>query len=312
MEDHNVLYTAYLNTPDGHRLYYECWGNDQGIPILFLHGGPGLGCNASDQRFFDPERHFVIFLDQRGAGKSRPQQNYFWDTPDSLVEDIYLLLQTLKLGRVFLFGGSWGSTLAILFAIKHPDFVAGMILRGFFPANQACIDFFTRGGAAAFFPEAWSNLISIVPEHDQHDPLSYYYKMLQSDDPDTRYKYALEWAIWGSTVNYINVDRQTLQDYMQENDPYRTAVQIVYYSMHRFFLPDNHIYDHLEKLKNIPIFMVQGRYDFLCPPRYAHQLARHLPLTELYIVEGSHSAAHPAIVSQLKAVLSKVEANFYL
>ena len=297
---------GYLSVSHHHQLYYRCWGDKSGTPILFLHGGPGLGCSSSDERFFDPQRHYVIFLDQRGSGKSRYEDLFAGNKPMHLVEDLVLLLDHLGIQKVWLFGGSWGAALSTLFGIYHKNRVEGMILRGFFPANEFCTHHFTEGGTQSFFPEAWHRFVSMVPDDERTNVAGYYYEMLQSEDETLVARYNFEWAFYGFQLSRMEsaINEDDLRAHV---DGYLNSARLQsWYSIHNCFLPADFIYQNLSNLKELPVYIVQGRYDMVCPPEFSWRLHRLLPNSKYFCVNAGHASSEPAIEKQLKKILGIV------
>lgn len=293
-----IMNKQYFKT-DGQQIYYELHGNASSTyPILFLHGGPGLGCSEKDLRFFDLTTQYVLLVDQRGSGKSLPSGVTTQNTTQGIIKDLHALIDFLGFKKVVLFGGSWGSTLACIFAIKHPERVQAMILRGFFPANRTCVNFFEKGGTKLFFPDAWEHYIRLVPKDKQSNPTVYYYEMLHSEDKKLQYKYAYEsirYALVMIALEEANdtelvIDEMLLQKARIQN----------YYSLHQFFIPDDYIFDEAVRIKHIPTRIIHGRYDMICPPIFAYQLHQLLENSTLQFVQAGHLSSEPAIEFALK------------
>ncbi|MGK7394039.1 MAG: prolyl aminopeptidase [Candidatus Cyclobacteriaceae bacterium M3_2C_046] len=301
-----LINSGYLSVGKGHQLYWETYGKPTGIPVLFLHGGPGNGFSEQDRQFFDPDLFFVIFFDQRGCGRSKPYACLEHNTTHLILQDIETLLNYLKINKCLLLGGSWGSTLSLLFAIKNPDKVQGMILRGVFPAHKAAHDHFIQGGTASYFPEVWQRFIDPVPPLDQEDIARFYFNQMQSEDQDIRTKYAYEWAHYGTCLARMDFDMDQVKMELHQEDYLAPAVLQAYYASHQFFLPENYIYHHLKILKDIPIRIIQGRYDLVCPPIFAWEIHQQLSQSELFLVIAGHAATEPAIDHQLKLSLREL------
>ncbi len=289
------LRSGYLAVSDGHQLYYETYGDPAGLPVLFLHGGPGVGFSDHDKRFFDPAKFRVLFFDQRGAGRSRPYGELAHNSSQKLVEDIVRLLDHFDLPEIILFGGSWGSTLALLFGIQHPGRVQAMVLRGIFPANRRSIDYFLQGETLLFFPEAWRRFSGQVPPRERHDIAGYYLKQMQSDEEATRRKYIFEWSFYGAQLARMGADPEKLAETINPDSAEAEAKLEAYFSANTCFLPDDYIYDNAHKIGDTPVRIVQGRYDMFCPPVLAYELHERLPNSRLRIVEAGHAASEPAI-----------------
>ncbi|WP_286830147.1 MULTISPECIES: prolyl aminopeptidase [Kordiimonas] len=291
-----------LKVPGGHEIYVEQSGNPVGIPIVFVHGGPGGGTSPIQRRFFNPAKYRIILFDQRGCGKSRPHASLESNTSQDLVADMEAIRQHLNIDSWFLFGGSWGSTLSLLYGEAYPEHTRGLILRGIFLSRQRELDWFYKGGTSSIFPESWARFISPIPEEERDDLISAYYKRLV--DPaweEDRLTYAKEWSLWeGSTVTLVPDEEQRAHSV----DPvFALAFARIeaHYFKHRSFLEtDNQILDDAHKLRGVPVTIVQGRYDAICPPTSAWELAQAMPWANLRIVPvAGHSAFEPAIQHEL-------------
>ncbi|MFK7934664.1 MAG: prolyl aminopeptidase [Saprospiraceae bacterium] len=281
---------SYLSVSNLHHLYYETLGEPSNTPILFLHGGPGAGFSEDEKEFFDPEKHYVIFFDQRGAGRSKPFGSIKENTTDHLVEDINTILDYFQLETVWLFGGSWGSTLALVYAIRYPQRVRGLILRGIFLGNQAGIDHFVGGGAAPFYPEYWKRFISHVPAAERERLVAFYLEKMLDKDDETRRHFAYEWAFYEMAIYKQNLT-ETEITVLVEGLPFESlGIMEAYYSANRCFLPDNYILDHCAVIKDLPIAIVQGRQDMICPPQFAYQLYQRLNNATLTFTNAGHAA----------------------
>lgn len=303
--------TGYLETNSEHVLYWEESGNPSGSPILMLHGGPGGGTNPDQRRFFDPAHYRIILFDQRGSGKSYPQgclnNNTTWD----LVDDIDRLLDHLKIDRCIIFGGSWGSTLALTYACEHPKRVKGLILRGIFLGRQKELDWFYKRGANAISPEAWNLFLDPIPQEEREDLIQSYYRYLTDDDLYTRMRAAASWAIWEYANIQLNLDERIsdllnssilfnvyVAMYGRQVEP-MARIECHYFINKCFFNSDNWILDHIQRIKSIPTIIVQGRYDLICPFENACELHQALPQSKLKIVIGGHASTEPEILDAL-------------
>lgn len=300
--------SGYLDVGDGHQLYYETQGSPKGIPVLFLHGGPGYGFTESDKEFFDPEVFYAILYDQRGASKSTPYGSLENNTPAHLVADITKLLDFFEVEKVILFGGSWGSTLALLYAIENPSRVKGMVLRGIFPGTKKSIQHFTQGAVGQYYPEAWERFVEMVPEGKRHDVAGYYFQMMQSKDEDISLQFAFEWAYYGFSISrkVINYTEEEITTMIKSQPFLAHGLMEACYSVNNCFLPDNFIYDNLDSIQNIPASIVHGRFDVICPPVFAYRLHQKLRQSKLFFVDAGHSAFEVETVAKLKAELLKL------
>lgn len=289
-----------LSVTPPHTLYIEECGNPDGIPVVFIHGGPGAGCEPYHRQLFDPERYRIILFDQRGAGRSTPHAELENNTTQDLVADMESIRQQLGIERWMLFGGSWGSTLALVYAQTHPERVLSMVLRGIFLCRQHEIDWFYQEGASLIFPDIWEKYLAPIPEDERGDMVSAYYRRLTSNDEFHRMQAAKAWSLWeGRTATLISSQR--VLDHF--GDPH-TALSLAriecHYFMHQSFLSENQILANVDKLHGIPGIIVQGRYDIICPMQSAWQLHQAWPDSILQIIpDAGHAASEPGIVDAL-------------
>ncbi|KAI3445843.1 hypothetical protein Pfo_002508 [Paulownia fortunei] len=301
--------TGFLKVSDIHTIYYEQSGNPDGHPVVFLHGGPGGGTSPSNRKFFDPNFYRIILFDQRGAGKSTPhaclEENTTWD----LIEDIEKLREHLKVPEWLVFGGSWGSTLALAYSESHPDKVTGMVLRGIFLLRKKEIDWFYEGGAAAIFPDAWEPFRDLIPESERGCFVDAYHKRLNSNDKETQYAAARAWTKWEMMTahllpNEVNIKRG-------DDDEFCLAFARIenHYFVNKGFFPfDSFLLDNIEKIKHINTVIVQGRYDVCCPLMSAWDLHKAWPEADLRVVpDAGHSANEPGISEELVAATEKLK-----
>ena len=293
--------TGFLQVSDLHNLYWEESGNPGGQPILFLHGGPGMGTLPQNRNFFDPDHYRIILFDQRGAGKSIPfadlTQNTTWD----LVEDIEKLRNFLKVEKWIVFGGSWGSTLALTYAECYPTKVKGLILRGIFLSRQKEIDWFYQCGANHLYPDAWEEFIRPIPKEEQNNLVKAYYKRLTSSDSNRRQEAALAWARWEGSVVKLQFDPKTLALFTAGVQSEAIACLECHYFINRsFFETDNLILNNINKIRHIPCVIVHGRYDIPCPVENAWDLHKLWPESVLEIIpDAGHSPGEPGILDAL-------------
>jgi proline iminopeptidase len=297
--------TGYLPLAAGHVMYWEQVGNPRGRPALFLHGGPGAGAGAVHRRFFDPEFWRVIIFDQRGAGRSRPLGSLEQNTTDDLVSDIETLRRHLGLDRWLLFGGSWGSTLALAYAQAHPDRVAGCVLRGVFLGRPAEVDWFLHG-VAAVFPDAHAGFVGFLPEAERGDVLGGYLKRLTDPDPAVHLPAARAWSVYEGSCSTLLPSPETVSSFAQD----RTALGLARIEAHYFanglFLPAEGLLGSMDRIGRIPAEIVQGRYDMICPARTAFELAAAWPAARLSIVpDAGHSALEPGVRRALVAAVER-------
>jgi proline iminopeptidase len=290
----------YLQVSTQHKLYVEQSGNMTGIPVVFLHGGPGASSEPVHRRFFDPEKYRIILFDQRGCGKSQPHANLQQNTTRYLIEDMEKIRIELGIDRWVLFGGSWGSTLALAYAQAHPDRVLGLVLRGIFLCRQQDIDWFYQAGASRLFPEAWQGFQLPIPENERKDMIAAYHRRLTSDNELERMAAAKAWSIWEGSTATLRPSSSVL-DYF--SDPH-TALSIAriecHYFLNKGFLQENQLLDNMHKIKHIPGYIVQGRYDAICPIDQAFALNKRWPKSQLKIIpDAGHSASEEGIAQAL-------------
>ncbi|MFH0799722.1 MAG: prolyl aminopeptidase [Pseudomonadota bacterium] len=291
--------SGYLKVSGGHEFYYEACGNPRGKPVLFLHGGPGAGFSDTDKRFFDLKKWNLILFDQRGAGRSRPFASIHENNTQRLVKDIDSILDLFELKKVFLFGGSWGSTLSLAYAVKNAKRVTGMLLRGIYLATKEEKDYFVGGGAKAFFPEAWERFISLVPESKRGQLIEYYLKKMLSGDSHTRDKFAYEWARYEISLLKLRMNEKMIEGFLSDLSYRSLAPLEAQYMAHNCFLPDGYLLANAHKLSRIPVSIVQGRYDFICPPVWALRLHRQIKGSALHFVTAGHSSSESEIEKKL-------------
>jgi len=287
---------GYMDVGAGHKMYYEECGNPNGRPILFVHGGPGAGCDEESRRYFDPKKWRIILFDQRGSGRSKPFGSIRQNTTQALVSDMTKLLDSLGISKVVLFGGSWGSTLSLVYAIEHPERVAGMVLRGIWLANKEDIDHYIRGGSALWYPDVWERFASLVPEKHRSDPLAYYYKKMTSGPIKERESFAYEWARYELSIIHLRQLSGKKLDGEIRSYPYLSlGVMEAHYITNSCFFDENFILSNIEKIPQVPISIVHGRYDAVCPTKGAWRLAQALPNARFNLVLAGHSGSEPEI-----------------
>lgn len=300
--------TGYLQVSKIHNIFYQLGGNPNGNPVMFLHGGPGGGCTPENFKYFNPEKFHVVLHDQRGCGKSTPYGELKENNTRELVEDVEKLRKHLSLGPVILFGGSWGTTLALAYGETYPQNVKGMILRGIFTATKKEIDHFYHGGTALFFPEPYEKLTAQVEHPGEQDLPAQLLEKLQSEDPAVREKYARAWARYEGKVAFLEVPDQVIEFFLKKWQPYAFALLENYYMTNNCFLEEGQLLQNADKLKDIPIILVNGRYDVICPPITAYRLHQKLPKSKLIIVEkAGHSSIEPGIRRELILAVKQFE-----
>jgi proline iminopeptidase len=297
--------SGYLELEAPHRMYYEQSGNPRGVPVVFLHGGPGAGASPVHRQFFDPAFYRIVVLDQRGAGRSTPLGCLEGNTTPLLIGDLERLREHLGIDRWIVFGGSWGSTLALAYAEHHPERCRGLILRGIFLCRASEIDWFLYG-VRTIFPEAWQAFASQVPEADRGDLLEAYYTRLTDPDPAVNRPAARAWSVYEASCSTLLPNPSLVADFASERIAFGLARIEAHYFRHDIFLPVNFLLDNVERVRAIPAAIVQGRYDIVCPPFSADDLHRAWPEAGYEIVpDAGHSAFEPGIRSRLVAATEK-------
>ena len=302
--------SGHLSVGSGHKIYFEDWGNPKAPPIFFLHGGPGSGFNDTYKFLFDPERHRVIFFDQRGSGKSTPFAEIKNNTTQDLVEDIEKLRNHFNVERFTLVGGSWGSSLSLFYAIAHPERVKQMILWGIFLCRQDESDYIYEGYPRCYFPEAWERFISLVPEKNRKNGdtiTAYYSEKMYSKNKKTLKEFADEWTLWEMTLLSLHHDQRKLEIETLSEDNTAIARLETHYFMNKCFVPENYILDNIHKIIHIPCSVIQGRFDMCTPPVNAYDLQKAYGKNlALQWVNSGHRRTDPEIFSAIRAtVLAK-------
>uniref|UniRef100_A0A0E0PPX2 Proline iminopeptidase n=1 Tax=Oryza rufipogon TaxID=4529 RepID=A0A0E0PPX2_ORYRU len=286
---------GFLKVSGVHTIYYEQSGNPQGHPVVFLHGGPGAGTSPGNRRFFDPEFFRIVLFDQRGAGRSTPhaclEENTTWD---------------------LVFGGSWGSTLALAYSESHPDKVTGIVLRGIFLLRKKELDWFYEGGAAAIFPDAWEPFRDFIPEDERNCFIAAYSKRLTSSDADVQAEAAKRWTMWEMMTAHLIQNHENIK--RGEDDKFSLAFARIenHYFVNKGFLPsDSHLLDNVDKIRHIKAFIVQGRYDVCCPMMSAWDLHKAWPEAEFKMVpDAGHSANEVGVAAELVSANEKLKSMF--
>lgn len=286
-----------------HQIYYEQCGNPQGKPVVFLHGGPGAGLVPDYRRFFDPEAYRVILFEQRGAGRSLPHASLDDNTTWHLVEDIEQLRQHFGVEQWLVFGGSWGSTLALAYAERHPERVSALVLRGIFLGRLKEIRWLYEDshGASAMMPDKWEDYLRIIPESERGDLIRAYYRRLTSTDKTLRMEAARAWSIWEASALKLLPNQKLIADFSEPEKAIALArIECHYFMNNCFFDTDNYLLENVHRIRNIPAVIVHGRYDIICPFRNAWDLYRAWPEATLNIIaDAGHSVTEPGIADAL-------------
>ncbi|MGB5338117.1 MAG: prolyl aminopeptidase [Gammaproteobacteria bacterium] len=303
--------THALEVADGHRLHVEECGNAQGLPVLFVHGGPGAGCEAYHRRFFDPERYRIVLFDQRGCGRSVPHAALEGNTTQNLVADIELIRTTLGIDRWVVFGGSWGSTLGLVYAETHPRRVLGLILRGIFLCRPRDIHWFYQEGASYLLPEFWEDYLKIVPEDERENLVHAYYRRLTGANEVTRMAAARAWSLWEGRASTLLPKAAVVDHFANAHTALSLARIECHYFMHDSFLEPNQILNNAGRLHAIPGIIVHGRYDIVCPVEQAWALHNAWPEARLEVIpDAGHSATEPGIVDALLTATNQFALRF--
>lgn len=288
-----------------HELYYEQSGNPEGVPVVFLHGGPGAGSSPKHRQFFDPDHYRIIIFDQRGAGHSQPLGELQDNTTNHLVADIETLRERLAIPKWHVFGGSWGSTLALAYAVAYPERVLSLTLRGIFLMTQREIDWFLYG-VKAIFPDAWNNFVEQLPVPERSDILSNYYKRLTSPDAAVRLKAAQAWAAFETYCCMLIPRPQMVEESIEPAHALPISRIEAHYFLHNKFSPDDYLLRSVDRIRHIPAVIVQGRYDVVCPIETAWELKTAWPEAEFVLVpDAGHSAFETGIAAALVTATNK-------
>ncbi len=289
-----------ISVDDTHTLYVEESGDPEGVPILFIHGGPGAGASGYDRRFFDPEKFRIVIFDQRGSGRSKPHAELENNTTQDLISDIEKIREKLGIEKWCLFGGSWGSTLGLLYAEAHPERVSGMILRGIFLCRDADLHWFYQHGAHHVFPDYWQDFIKPIPESERGNLMQAYYKLLTGDNELAKMAAAKAWSKWEGQCATLRPNPDVVTSYTDPHTATSLARIEAHYFMNKAFIDENQIIEHANKLEGIPGIIIHGRYDMVCPLDNAFTLHKAWPDSELQIIrDAGHSAHEPSIVDAL-------------
>lgn len=290
----------YLPVDDLHTLYIEESGHPQGLPVLFIHGGPGGGSSPQHRRFFNPERYRIIVFDQRGCGRSTPHACLERNTTQHLIADIESIRCHLEIKEWLLFGGSWGSTLALAYAQEHPEAVLGLILRGIFLCRDQDIQWFYQRGASAVFPDYWQDYLQVIPEEEREDLLQAYYQRLTSDNELARMAAAKAWSVWEGRCSTLQPNSDLAAHFAEPHVALAMARIEAHYFVHQAFLAPDQLLKNATRIRHLPCILVHGRYDLVCPLEQAHALHQVMPDAELHIIrDAGHSAFEPGITDNL-------------
>jgi proline iminopeptidase len=293
--------SGWLRVSPLHEIYWEECGNPRGKPAVFVHGGPGAGADAGSRRFFDPRRYRIVVFDQRGCGRSRPHASLEDNTTWHLVADMERLRRFLGIERWLVFGGSWGSTLALAYAETHPKQVTDLVLRGIFMLRKWEIDWFYQGGASALFPDRWEHYLSAIPRRERGDLVSAFHRRLTSPSRATRVRAARAWSIWEAATSYLHTNESNIEKWGEEDFAVAVArIECHYFVNKGFMRREDQLLRDVRRIRHIPAVIVQGRYDVVCPMQTAWELHRRWPEADFRVVpDAGHSALEPGNTHEL-------------
>ncbi len=301
---------GFLEVGDGHRLYWEESGLADGVPVVFLHGGPGAGASPVHRQFFDPGHYRIVVFDQRGAGRSTPLGSLESNTTPHLVADIERLREHLAVERWIVFGGSWGSTLALAYAEHHPERCLALVLRGIFLGRPSEIDWFLHG-VRNLFPEAWRDFAGFIPEAERGDLLHAYHRRLVDPDPAVHLPAARRWSVYEGSCSTMLPNAALVADFASDRVALGLARIEAHYFVNRLFLPEGWLLENVTRVRHVPAVIVQGRYDAVCPPATADDLHRAWPEAAYHVVpDAGHSAFEPGIRSLLVGTMDELRGRF--
>ncbi len=301
----------HLDVDDTHSIYVEECGTPDGVSAVFLHGGPGAGCEPWHRRFFDPATYRVILLDQRGCGRSTPHAELTDNTTRHLIADLETVRRHCGIERWLVFGGSWGSTLALAYAETHPERCLALVLRGIFLCRDKDIQWFYQDGANVLFPDLWRDFEQVIPPEERSDMVAAYYRRLTSDDPATRLEAARAWSNWEGQLLTLLPDQKTAAHFNEPHTALSLARLECHYFVNNVFLRDNQLLDNAHRLRDIPGVIVHGRYDIVCPADQAFALRRHWPQAQLHVVaDAGHAAGETGIVHHLVSATDEMARRF--
>ena len=294
-----------LLVSDLHKIYWERSGNPKGKKVLIIHGGPGAGSQPRYRRYFDPQKFDIIQFDQRGCGNSIPFSELRENTTNNLVDDIEKLRKYFKIDKWILYGGSWGSTLALVYSIKHPSRIKSLILRGIFLCRSFELKWFYQYGASEIFPDEYEKYISVIPKNERNDLIKSFYKYLTSKNEDLRKKASSAWTKWELSTSHLIKKEFELQTNTKNSFSDAFARIECHYFINKIFLDDNFILKNIDKINKIPVKIVQGRYDIVCPLRSAWDLNKRLKNSELHIINNAgHSMSEEGITQKLLEIIN--------
>jgi len=304
------FHKGFIDVSDGFKVYFEESGNPQGTPVLFIHGGPGSGFSSNNRKYFDPEKYRLIMFDQRGCGNSLPLGKLEGNTTDKIILDIDALREFLDIDKWIVYGVSWGSTLALLYAEEYPNHILEVVVRGVFFASYKEMQWYSMpDGVAQFFPEMYEQMIKVVPERQRDSFLSvakYYQTLLKNDDEAIRRDASYRWVCWQNVMCEIGVNYEILRENAQTEKTANKAMIANHFQMHGFFIKDEQVLKGVDRIKNIPLTIVHGRFDMICPPIYAYNLYKEHGNARLVMVEDSNHVTTPSYELKLINIFDEI------
>lgn len=299
-----------LTVDDTHQIYIEECGDPNGLPVLVIHSGPGAGCEPFHRQLFDPNSYRIICFDQRGCGRSRPHASLEKNTTQDLLNDIEAIRSYLNIDRFILWGGSWGATLALLYAQQHPSRVRGLILHSIFLARQQDIDWFYVDGANKIFPDYWTDFTRGLSSDELKNPIEAYHKRLTGTDELAKMAAAKNWSLWQARCTALQPHTQIINHFSDPHFAVSLANIECHYFRNQCFLEENIILKQMQQIQHIPTYIIHGRYDIVCPLQSAVELHDNLDRAELYIVrDAGHSAKEPGTIDAIILATRKIAAS---
>jgi len=291
-----------LELNDGQSIYFEQSGNETGLPVIFLHGGPGSGCNENHRRYFNPDKYRIIIFDQRGCNRSKPNGCVENNSTQDILNDIESIREILKIEKLILYGGSWGATLALLYAEQYPQHISGIILRGTFLARQCDFEWFAHDGVSRIFPDYWQEYLANFAEDEMNERLQVLHRRVFSDNKEIQLAAAKAWALWAGRVVTHSLDLK--EEYALEEDDDEKLINEVKIEMHyaknRYFINENQILNNISKIPDVPVTIIHGRKDLTCLPESSWSVHQSLPGSKYVVVtDAGHLASEPAMIDAL-------------
>lgn len=304
MEQNYTIEKGFLEVSKLHKIYYEVCGNINGIPYLFVHGGPGAGFSENDKRFFDFKKHKVIFFDQRGSSKSEPFGCIEENNTQHLVDDINTLLNHLNIDKINIFGGSWGTTLSLVYAINNPEKTKSLLLRAVFLGDKKSIDHFTNGGIKDKYPKEWNRFKNNVPVNSRQKISEYYLSQMLNGTAENKEFYCYEWAFYEISIFKQELSDKEIDAIVKQIPYHSLSILEAHYLGNNCFIEEGYITKNVDKLDSIPITIIHGENDVICPIEYAQELHEKLNNSVLYIENAGHSDTEPAIENRIITFLN--------